>query len=251
MQRRHASNLVARLASRGPVRSRRSAFTLLETLIVLVLLLSLAAIAIPAAADWFASRSDEQVRENIASLVRDQQLECIATRTPRVVWVGVIASQTSRSLNREGDSALRSARWSLGAKVLASDSPRDAAGASETPRRALLELPSGWSVDLTNTRSPTSVEAMPDASESSTSPNPVTPAESVEPAPDNADVIILWPHGQIDQPRPLVVVDASGVSWKLSLNPWTGAASWSEERAAASSSETSVRPASSNPSQEP
>jgi len=248
MQRRHASNLVARLASRGPVRSRRTAFTLLETLIVLVLLLALAAIAIPAAADWFASRSDEQVRENIASLVRDQQLESVATRTPRVVWVAMIATEPSRAPSREGDAASRGARWSMGAKVLASESPRDAAGASEKPRRALLELPGGWSFDLAPERAPASVEATPDASES---PTPPMPVESAEPPSENAEVIILWPHGQIDQPRPLVVVDAAGVSWKLSLNPWTGAASWSEERPAAASSEAAARPASSNPAQEP
>lgn len=225
----HASNPVDDRLRRSFRRHARAAFTLLETLIVLVLLLALAAIAIPAAAEWFSTRSDDQIRETVASIIRDQQLESMATRTPRVVWVAPVLSKRSSSGGSSKPS--EAGRWGIGAEKIAA---AETLGLADKPLRPLFELPAGWSVDLAPQDAST-----PSDGAASEQPEAPMPAES---STDRTDCILFWPHGQIDLPNPLVLVDPAGVAWRLSLNPWTGASSWSGTPPASSTAD-SARPA--------
>jgi prepilin-type N-terminal cleavage/methylation domain-containing protein len=240
-------------------RAKARGFTLLEILIVLLLLLALAGLVIPAASAWLGNVQGDQVRQQVVELIKDQLIESMRSRQPRVLWVasrplagaapvqalsdplGETAASDPAESGRNAPPPAPTVRWVLGARLLpGSSDPTGSAGTvidegKQPP--SLVDLPRGW---LLSVATASTLNDEEDASESEgtaaaddgsqtgsgSSATPATQTESTLDSGEPAQAMILWPSGQIDVLIDLELTEPDGRRWKLDVNPWTLSVSW-------------------------
>jgi prepilin-type N-terminal cleavage/methylation domain-containing protein len=211
-------------------------FSLLEVAVVLLLVLAMAAIALPVATSWFSDAADERTLEAITLAIRDEQLEAMVARTPRAVWIAPRSGPSSpdagpadmsSSTSPSSTTATTFAAWSLGGQALMVAPPSEVDSSSTAPsggsgRRATLDLPRGWTLKLDRPWSgvPSGGASSPEGGES----NIAAPSESGD--DDSARVVVYWPGGQVDVLGVLLVHNAEGDAWEVAIDPWTGVPSW-------------------------
>lgn len=206
-------------------------FSLLEVAVVLVLVLAMAAIALPVATSWFSDAADERTLEAVTLAIRDEQLEAMMSRTPRAVWISprsVPSSLDAMPADAAARQAPASAAWSLGGEALTpppssvGDSPAASSPSSSAAgpggRRTTLELPRGWTLMLE--RPAPAATSAGDGADSTAS----VPFESTGEEPTR--VVVYWPGGQVDVVGTLLVQNADGDAWEVEIDPWTGVPSW-------------------------
>lgn len=220
---------------------------MLEILIVLLLLLALAGLVIPSASAWLGNVQSDQVRQQVVDLIKDELVESMRSRKPRVIWIasqplasspgasepGLLPSGDGPSPDRpRNQPAAPAARWMLGCSPLL-PAEQDAPGEAATPR-SLVDLPRGWALAQAPISPATDEEG--EGSDGLGSADDAPAADSAATTPSEpelgldsgeaAQALILWPSGQIDVLIPLELTEPDGKRWKLEINPWVLAVKW-------------------------
>lgn len=211
-------------ARRRPAGAR--GFSLLEVVVVILLVLAMAALALPMTASWFSDAADEQTLDSIILAIRDQQREAMLARTPRAVWIGqggVDAGEMATRVASSSRSELStgaSSRWALGGEPLMAttqaDAPTNEMSTEGPSRRAAFELPKGWSF---------AIETVSSGAIAAAERPPVEPSGG-DGTDGLARLVIFWPGGQVDVLGTLLVQSDDGHAWSVAIDPWTGVPAW-------------------------
>ncbi|MCX5688594.1 MAG: prepilin-type N-terminal cleavage/methylation domain-containing protein [Planctomycetota bacterium] len=245
-------------------RTRARGFTLLEILIVLLLLLALAGLVIPAAAAWLGNVHSDQTRQQVVELIKDQLVESMRSRQPRVLWVaskplnGAAAASAPLINEPTGDAATSPAsdasgaslppaplvRWVIGCRPLSGAPDRSGPGSASAdegkPPQGLVDLPRGWQLaaavqseaasegaNAVEVEGQATAEGNAKANQaaSASTPSAASPETPFD-SGEPVQAMILWPSGQIDVLIPMELTEPDGRRWKLEINPWTLSVQW-------------------------